>query len=1133
MGGAIRFAGKCLVNNLSQRVGEEFLLQMRYSLPPPGLKPADKIIEASATVPGQTPEEDLPGQQAPSNSRVQGGQPSPGNKGGGLSADRQTTLAAALPPRPPGQGSKISKPVPSLIGEDFPTAAELGLMVKNGAQPRMPAKTVLQYRSRYSRGAKRGRWAGLDGHAVNGVPKKARTVADDHASAAKQFMVNAPAAQLPMVDASQAKPIMVNAPAAQLPMVDASQAKPIMVNAPAAQLPVVDASQAKPIMVNGPAAQLPVADASQAKPIMVNGPAAQLPVADASQAKQIMVDAPAAQLPVADANQAKPITINGPAAQLPLPDASQAKQIMVNGLAAQLPLADVSTARQMLVNANASQLYCTASAMGVGHLPYQVSPTFRASIASQPELQHLNAQLSWIVGSLGGGGMPGAAKPAFPGLDLSVPDGKADGAEPAMAAPKPRGRPRKDGSSLEKKEHKGVGGRSEAKRTAALADGENGGGGLIGMNPAPMTGTAAKFSSLLAKVKRLVGRMRTEEHKLIALGAEGWRGASREKVQLKEEIKKSRAQMETCREGIRECLLECDEPKGYNCRIPKEAFDSDGEVDADAILCSLCSHQESYDDNDIILCDGSCNRAYHEKCFDPPLVAADLPEDEGWLCPASSSISSSSGARSRRRKAAAAAAAAAACPAERRTSPETPQQPSSSSSKSRPPQAAPHAADAHQQPPRSTASPTSPQRILSRSSSAEQRAVSQSGRFPIIPIAAQPHSSRAVASASSAAHQPQPHPYILRSGIICIYPACDCKADILDYLINALYLDYNIEHMRHQADILDYLNDALDLDYDIEDMWHQVLPPSPTKTGLKGGDDMSGDELGPRQGPASDSEEGSGGSGDENGRTKGRRRRPQRRAAARAAATATGATMPTPTGEGQRGEGLLGEDLPSEDEEEDEDFDVEEEKGEKRRSHSRSRSRSVKGGSADEGSGGEEDDDSGSASGDDSPGSQDSDDDDDDEDGSRASISGSDLAGSGPLASGSESGDGGRRGGSWSGGGGSSEGSGALERREAAREAQQQQKRRQRRRRKAVDYVALHAQMFGSSPNAEKKEAELRGQGGAAVAKVTAATTMKGGALRAMLRCTRICCAHRQTEKKDGGRASERDEDFSPDIDDK
>lgn len=39
-------------------------------------------------------------------------------------------------------------------------------------------------------------------------------------------------------------------------------------------------------------------------------------------------------------------------------------------------------------------------------------------------------------------------------------------------------------------------------------------------------------------------------------------------------------------------------------------------------------------DNDIILCDGACHRAYHERCLEPVLDAAALPEDDGWLCPA-------------------------------------------------------------------------------------------------------------------------------------------------------------------------------------------------------------------------------------------------------------------------------------------------------------------------------------------------------------------------------------------------------------------------------------------------------------------------------------------------------------------
>ena len=39
-------------------------------------------------------------------------------------------------------------------------------------------------------------------------------------------------------------------------------------------------------------------------------------------------------------------------------------------------------------------------------------------------------------------------------------------------------------------------------------------------------------------------------------------------------------------------------------------------------------------DNDIILCDGPCNRAYHVRCLVPPVDPEALPEEEGWLCPA-------------------------------------------------------------------------------------------------------------------------------------------------------------------------------------------------------------------------------------------------------------------------------------------------------------------------------------------------------------------------------------------------------------------------------------------------------------------------------------------------------------------
>jgi len=54
------------------------------------------------------------------------------------------------------------------------------------------------------------------------------------------------------------------------------------------------------------------------------------------------------------------------------------------------------------------------------------------------------------------------------------------------------------------------------------------------------------------------------------------------------------------------------------------------------IFCACCLSAEADDDNDIVLCDGDCSRAYHLRCLQPPLTLADLPadEEEGWLCPA-------------------------------------------------------------------------------------------------------------------------------------------------------------------------------------------------------------------------------------------------------------------------------------------------------------------------------------------------------------------------------------------------------------------------------------------------------------------------------------------------------------------
>ncbi|XP_010273545.1 PREDICTED: pathogenesis-related homeodomain protein isoform X2 [Nelumbo nucifera] len=51
------------------------------------------------------------------------------------------------------------------------------------------------------------------------------------------------------------------------------------------------------------------------------------------------------------------------------------------------------------------------------------------------------------------------------------------------------------------------------------------------------------------------------------------------------------------------------------------------------IFCAKCKLRDAFPDNDIILCDGTCNCAFHQKCLDPPLATENIPPgDQGWYC---------------------------------------------------------------------------------------------------------------------------------------------------------------------------------------------------------------------------------------------------------------------------------------------------------------------------------------------------------------------------------------------------------------------------------------------------------------------------------------------------------------------
>ena len=66
--------------------------------------------------------------------------------------------------------------------------------------------------------------------------------------------------------------------------------------------------------------------------------------------------------------------------------------------------------------------------------------------------------------------------------------------------------------------------------------------------------------------------------------------------------------------------------------LSNEHFDADG-IDAHLIECSACSSSSCCDANDILMCDGPCQRAFHQDCLEPKLETKDIPEgDNDWWC---------------------------------------------------------------------------------------------------------------------------------------------------------------------------------------------------------------------------------------------------------------------------------------------------------------------------------------------------------------------------------------------------------------------------------------------------------------------------------------------------------------------
>ncbi|MCH92133.1 homeobox KN domain protein [Trifolium medium] len=106
-----------------------------------------------------------------------------------------------------------------------------------------------------------------------------------------------------------------------------------------------------------------------------------------------------------------------------------------------------------------------------------------------------------------------------------------------------------------------------------------------------------------------------------------------EKLKPEKEIQRAKSEILRRKLKIRDLFQNLDSLCAEG-RLPESLFDSEGEIDSEDIFCAKCQTKVLATNNDIILCDGACDRGYHQLCLDPPLLTEDIPPgDESWLCP--------------------------------------------------------------------------------------------------------------------------------------------------------------------------------------------------------------------------------------------------------------------------------------------------------------------------------------------------------------------------------------------------------------------------------------------------------------------------------------------------------------------
>ncbi|KAF7840760.1 homeobox protein HAT3.1-like [Senna tora] len=146
-------------------------------------------------------------------------------------------------------------------------------------------------------------------------------------------------------------------------------------------------------------------------------------------------------------------------------------------------------------------------------------------------------------------------------------------------------------------------------------------------------GVTDEFSRIRARLRYFLKRVSYEQNLIDAYSGEGWKGYSMEKLKPEKELQRAKSEILQLKLKIRDLFRQLDILCAEG-RLPESLFDSEGEISSEDIFCAKCRSKDLTTGNDIILCDGACDRGFHQFCLEPPLLTENIPaDDEGWLCP--------------------------------------------------------------------------------------------------------------------------------------------------------------------------------------------------------------------------------------------------------------------------------------------------------------------------------------------------------------------------------------------------------------------------------------------------------------------------------------------------------------------